>query len=178
MKTVELNDDNLTLNDISKFEHKGRAILMQGDMILVASYGGVILLPGGKVDDDKNESSKLALIRELKEETGVDYTLDELTQVLTLRWFQSNYPTRSKDVINRYLETDYFIADFKGIDLNNVHRTEKELKDGFSLKLISIEEFTKTLSVSSDNPRKKFFDKENEMVIDTIRSIGESRGRK
>ena len=77
MKTVELNDDNLTLNDISKFEHKGRAILMHGDMILVASYGGVFLLPGGKVDEDKNESSKLALIRELKEETGVNYTLDE-----------------------------------------------------------------------------------------------------
>ena len=178
MKTVELNDNNLTLNDISKFEHKSRAILMQDDMILVANYGGVILLPGGKVDEDKNESSKLALIRELKEETGVNYTLDELTQVLNLKWFQSNYPTRSKDVINRYLETDYFVADFKGLDLNNVHRTEKEQKDGFSLKLISIEEFTRTLSVSSDNPRKRFFDKENEVVIDTIKSIKKGRERK
>lgn len=178
MRDIRINDNNLTDQDIDKFEYKSRAILMQDDMVLVARYGGVLLLPGGKVDKDKKESPKLALIRELKEETGVDYSLDDLSQVLTIRWFQANYPDRSKQIINRYLRTDFFMGEFKGLDLNNVHRTEKEVRDGFTLELMTLEGFEKTFFEESINPRKKFFDKENEMVIDTIRSIRESRGRK
>ena len=47
-----INENNLQLNEIQEFSSKSRAILLSSDnKILLANYGGIFLLPGGKVDD-------------------------------------------------------------------------------------------------------------------------------
>ena len=47
-----INEDNLQFEEIQEFSSKVRAILVDGNnRILIANYGNVILLPGGKVDE-------------------------------------------------------------------------------------------------------------------------------
>ena len=71
-----INDDNLKNNEVKKFSTKVRAILIdENNQILIANYGGVILLPGGKVDE--GESLSAAISRELKEEIGSYYKSKE-----------------------------------------------------------------------------------------------------
>ena len=167
MTTIVINDNNLSNNDIHKFCYKVRAILLLDNKILVSHYGGVILLPGGSID--KGETVEEAIIRELQEETGIIYDLNQLEQILTIKYYQSNYPTRDNEVINRLITTHYYVGQFSGIDLNNVRRTTRETKDNFNLELINIDDLL--LSKASDNPRKKYFDRENQEVVKVLKIL-------
>ena len=163
METIVINDENLRDEEIQKFGCKVRAILLARNKILVSHYGGVILLPGGSIDEGETPTD--ALIRELKEETGILYEKDNLKEFLTLRYYQANYPTRSNEIINRLMETKFYYGNYMGIDLNNVNRTEKEIKDSFHLELMDLDVFNSLLNTESDNLRKKYFDRENKEVV-------------
>ena len=161
METLTINEYNLKDSDINEYSNKVRAILLIDDKILVSHYGGVVLLPGGSIDN--SESDKEAIIRELKEETGIMYNIDELKEFICINYYQYNYPTREGKTINRLSNTKYYIGKYKGFDLDNVNRTEKEIIDNFTLELVKLDELlNKTLS---DNPRKEFFDRENYEIV-------------
>jgi ADP-ribose pyrophosphatase YjhB (NUDIX family) len=166
MNTIVINDNNLNENDVHKYGNKVRAILLSKDKILVANYGGVVLLPGGSIDID--ETIDDAIIRELLEETGYMYDLKELEQVFTIKHYQYNYPTRYDEVVNRLLTTHYYFGHFNEININNIRRTEKENKDNFSLHLIDIDDLL-LQNEDSNNPRKIFFDRENEEVVKLLK---------
>lgn len=170
MDTIVINDDNLNDNNIHKFGNKVRAILLSDDKILVSHYGGVILLPGGSID--KGENIEDAIIRELQEETGIIYDLNQLKYLLTIKYYQLNYLTRNNEYINRLMTTHYYLGHFNGIDLNNIKRTEKEIKDNFNLELISFDDLL-SQSDFSDNPRKKYFDRENKEIIKVLKTYKE-----
>ena len=142
-------------------------VLIKNDKILVSHYGGVILLPGGSIDSD--ETPDEAIIRELREEIGINYSIDELRKYMILKYYQSNYQTRDNEIINRMIKTYYYLGDYKGIDIYKVQRTEKEMKDNFYLELLSFEELMQSLNTSSDNPRKEYFDKEINEVVKSLK---------
>lgn len=167
METVIINDTNLHDKDIQKFRNKVRVILLFQDQLLVSHYGGVILLPGGGVD--KGETEDEAIIRELKEETGIVYDINMLEKILLIDYYQPNYPTRKDEVINRLIRTSFYLGHYKGINLDNINRTENEVKDNFNLELMKIDEFVKSVYELSDNPRKSFFDRENQEVIKLLK---------
>ena len=167
METVIINENNLEDADILEESHKVRAILRDGNKILIANYGGVYLLPGGSIDEGETKES--AIIRELKEETGILYSSLELENILKIIFYQKDYPLRRISLVNRLLVTDYYIGEYKGLNLDNMNRTEKETRDGFNLKLVDIKEIEKLISEKSDNPRKVYFDRELEEVIKVLR---------
>ena len=156
MQEIIINDTNLSDRDIHKVGNKVRAVLIRDNNILISHYGGVVLLPGGSID--KNETKEDAIIRELEEETGITYNIDELEELLTIKYYQPNYPTRDNTVINRLMITSYYLANYKGINLNNIRRTDKEIQGNFNLELIPIEDLLK--GEVSDNPRREYFDRE------------------
>ena len=82
MKTIIINETKLHDDDIQKFGNKVRAVLLSDNKILVSHYGGVVLLPGGSID--KGETADDAIIRELKEETGIVYDANSLKELLFL----------------------------------------------------------------------------------------------
>ena len=92
METVILNENNLLDSNVDIFEDKVRALINVDDKILVCDYNDVFLLPGGKID--KDEDNITALIRELKEEIGINYIQDELRPLFELIYYQFDYPTR------------------------------------------------------------------------------------
>ena len=86
-----INDEGLAKNEIDEMNQKARALLIDDDNnILIAYYGGVYLLPGGKIDN--NETPIQAIIRELLEETGTYYTEQDFEFLTTIQSFQKNYP--------------------------------------------------------------------------------------
>ena len=167
METVIINENNLEDEDILEESHKVRAILRDGNKILVANYGGVYLLPGGSIDEGETKES--AIIRELKEETGILYSSLELENILKIIFYQKDYPLKRISLVNHLLVTDYYIGEYKGLNLDNMNRTEKETRDGFNLKLVDIKEIEKLINEKSDNPRKVYFDRELEEVIKVLR---------
>ena len=169
MENIIINDSNLNNDEIQKFGNKVRAILLSDNKILVSHYGGVILLPGGSID--KGETADDAIIRELKEETGIAYDLNSLKELLLLEFYQPNYPTRRDEVINRLVKTKFYFGQYRGIDLKNINRTENEIEDNFYLDLMELDEFASLINESSDNPRKKYFDRENQEVIKVLKKV-------
>ena len=167
MVTVTINDKNLCISDITKFGSKSRAILLKGNEILVANYGGVFLLPGGT--HEKSESPKETLLRELKEEVGIDYCDNELDEFFMLKYYQPNYPTRDNKIINRLITTYYYKGDYKGINTDQINRTAGEIKDNFYLQLVNLNEIEELLNSVENNPRKQYFDREMREVIKVLK---------
>ena len=157
---IDINDDNLNIGDIEEFSTKVRAILVDDeDNILIANYHNVILLPGGKVDD--NETIYDAIVRELNEELGQSYNSDELEFFTTLNYFQKNYPRINGVFCNRLLQTHYFVGRYKNVNKNMQKLTEKEQKGNFRLQLVSLLELEDIiLNNKNDNPRNVYFQKE------------------
>lgn len=168
MKTIVINDNNLKDSDIQIFGNKVRAILLSENKILVSRYGGVVLLPGGSID--KGESDEEALIRELQEETGTSYDINQLEKLLCIKFYQPNYPTRTGELANRLITTQYYIGQFRGINLDNIRRTDSEIKGDFCLDFASVDNL---LFPTEDktNPRKEFFDRENQEVAKVLKKI-------
>src|SRR5699024_8594693 len=127
MKTIIINDENID-EQIIKKRLKSRAILVNSsNEILVANYGGVLLLPGGSIDG--KETPEEAIHRELREEIGVDMQPEQLKPFVKVRYFQPNYPERSGNKTNRLAVTYYYHGNIESIsDERNL--TEKEKKDG------------------------------------------------
>lgn len=155
-----INDENLQINEIDEFNSKVRAILIdEENKALIANYGGVILFPGGSIDDKENINQ--AIIRELHEETGTTYEETELTFLTQLDFFQRNYTKRNGIKKNRLIKTYYFCGTYKTMDLQVPCLTEKEKKDGFKLELVPLNELEKIILENfNDNPRNAYFQKE------------------
>ena len=97
--------------------------------------------------------------------------ISELRKVLSLKYYQPNYPTREKININRLMTTNYFLGQFKGIDLSKVNRTEKEKKDNFSLELLTYDEIINKLNIGNDNPRREYFDRELKEILNVYKDL-------
>ena len=155
-----INEDNLNINEVQEFSTKVRAILVdENNRILVANYGNVILLPGGKVDEGETLSE--AITGELNEELGQDYSANELDFFVILNYYQKNYPKRDGTSQNRLVQTHYFVGSYKGIKLDSRKLTEKEQKGNFRLELVSLEDLENMiLNNKNNNPRNIYFQKE------------------
>lgn len=166
-----INDDNLQQNKIKESSTKVRAILIdENNQILIANYGNVILLPGGKVDH--NETYLTAIQRELKEELGQDYNNEELEYFLTLNYYQKDYPKRDGTFQNRLIQTHYYIGSYKEVNKDKQNLTEKEKNSNFRLELVPLEQLENLiLNNNNSNPRNIYFRKELLTVLAFYKKI-------
>lgn len=145
---------------MDEYKTKVRALLFdRHENILITKYGGVILLPGGSIEE--GEKKEDAIIRELLEETGIIYKNKELNELVTINYYQNNYPKRNGEFKNRLLTTHYYIGKYKGLSLEKQKLSTNELNNSFSQELISLSELKEMImKIKSTNPRNMYFQKE------------------
>ena len=152
---VNINRGKRLRNELEE-KTKVRAIIKNNDKFLLVNYGGLYMFPGGKLED--NEYLSNAIKRELKEEIGIDYEISELAPLTSFEQTQKNYPKRDGKIVDRIITTFYFIAPYKGINLDNTNLSEKEKRENFKLEFLTEEEINLyILNDNSNNPRKKYF---------------------
>lgn len=173
-----INDAKLQVKEIDEFNTKVRALLITEDnQVLVANYGGVLLLPGGSVEP--REPIVKAIIRELKEETGRDYKAKEFRYLTCLEYFQKNYPKRDGSYQNRLIKTYYFVVDYKEPLKGAQSLSESEQRGNFKLQLVPLNELEKLNSVNNtDNPRNIYFQKELSVIIKFYKDMQEDMSEK
>jgi len=166
-----INEDNLQYSEVQEFSSKVRAILIdENNQMLIANYGNVILLPGGKVDEGETLSE--AIIRELSEELGQDYNSGELEFFVTLNYYQKDYPKRDGTFQNRLVQTHYFVGSYKAINKDSRKLTEKEQKGNFRLELVSFDDLENMILKNvNDNPRNIYFQKELLTIMSNYKNI-------
>ena len=150
-----INEDNLQFDEVKEFNSKARAILVdENNRILIANYG------------NEGETLSEAIIRELSEELGQEYSANELDFLVTLNYYQKDYPKRDGTFQNRLVQTHYFLGLYKGIKKDSRKLTEKEQKGNFRLELVSLEDLENMILKNvNNNPRNIYFQKELLIIL-------------
>ena len=119
-------------------------------------------IPGGSLE--LFETIEETAIRELKEETGTNYFIDEFTYLCTINYYQKNYPKRNGKFKNRLLTTHYYVGKYKGLSMQSL--TESEKTGNFKLELIPLDKLEELIANNrNDNPRNMYFIKELVTVL-------------
>lgn len=165
MKKVIHNNDNLKDEEINKKIYRARGIIINSkNEILMGYMGGIYQFPGGHLEG--SETLEECLIREIKEETGID-----ITGKFSKPFYQAIYYNRDygKKGINRYCEFNYFIVktDDK-YDLSKTKYDDYEIEYNYKLKYININDFEDILNKDiKSNPLNEIIYPE---IIDVIRT--------
>ena len=124
MRQVIINDHNLNDNDIDYTVTRVKAFMVSDDKdLLLVHNNNTYQFPGGHVE--KGEDYKDTLIREIKEETGIDISsLDE--PFLEINTYDNDYFGSDSRVLNKIY---YFI----------VHTNDKPNIDNVDLDLVESE---------------------------------------
>ena len=163
MDNLIINDFDLEDYEIDSRKTKVRALLIHNDKILVSNYGTAVLLPGGKLDS--GETKEDAIIRELNEETGIDYNINELNELFLLEYYQKQYHTRHNTIENRLIKTYFYYGHFKGINNNNIKLSEREIEGNFHLELMTFPDLQRRIIETSNDPRDIYFNREMDVAI-------------
>ena len=148
LKEIIYNNDYLTDEDITEKTYRARGVIINSnDEILLGYCDELYQFPGGHVED--NETILECLIREIKEETGIELNYNDKPFYI-VKYYNKDYPKKG---INRYTEFDYFLikTDQKP-NLNNTNYDEYEKENNYELKYIKLDklkkEFNKTINLN------------------------------
>lgn len=164
MKSIIYNSDNLHDDDVSRIVRRAKAIIVNDKHeILLACVNKNHHLPGGHLEE--NETFQECLIRELKEELGVDVKFEEKDPILSIIYYNKNYPTKGVNTktLARYFEINENITP----NYDKLSLTKDEKNGGFNLKYISEDKILDFLNESLKTCTK------DAVVLDTIEAIKE-----
>ena len=121
---------NVTWNLHNSIRIKAFIINSNNELLLGISNGGC-QLPGGHLE--KGEQYQETLIREIKEETGIELNLNYKPKP----FFEVAY--RNNELCSRVLY--FFIHTDLSPDLNNTNYTRAELENNFTLRHVPLNDF-------------------------------------
>lgn len=162
MKKILYNKDNLKEEDINKVVRRSKMIIINSSNEVLLGYGSKnYQLIGGHVEE--NESFDECIVREIKEETGIDIPLEKRNPFYVITYMTKDYP--SEGINSKYIANYYYIkCDIKP-DLNKVNLTEGELEGNFELRYIHKDKVLEELNNSLKTCTRENVVKDTIMVI-------------
>jgi ADP-ribose pyrophosphatase YjhB (NUDIX family) len=147
MKQIIINDNNLKDEDIDRkvIRVKGLIINSRGK-ILLAHNNNTYQFPGGHKED--NETINECIVREIKDETGIDVTINE-DAFLNIVTYDNDYFGTGKKVYNSIYYYRFFTDDVP--NFNETHYDEFELETEFNLFYVNFKDLDNFLNKSIDN---------------------------
>lgn len=164
MKEIIYNYDYLNEEDINKCVKRAKMIVenSNSELLVVYSHKNYFLI-GGHVED--NESFDECIIREIKEESGVEIPFEERKPYFSIKYLCKDYPRNGENT--KYI-TNYYSIKYNLVpNLDNIELTQDEKDGNFELKYIGKNEIIEVLTKSLDTCTKKI------VVQDTIDAIKE-----
>ena len=143
MKEVIYNKDNVLDKDINKVITRAKVLLINSKNEITLSFSdNVYHFVGGHVEE--NETLSEALIREVKEETGIILPNNDYKPFFKITQIFKDYP--SIDKTNKY-EYYYFVIETDEVpNLNNINLTEEEINENFELRTFHLDEIESVLA--------------------------------
>ena len=153
MKEILINNDNLTIDDIDEVvtRTKGLIINDKDEITLGYSYK-TYQFPGGHLEEGEELSE--CLLREIKEETGIELKDARLTPFQKITYYSKNYRGSGK---NRENDIYYYIVNTnEKFNIANSSLDEGEKAGGYTIKTIPLNKVEEILIKSiPDNPINK-----------------------
>ena len=153
MKEILYNYDNLTKEDIDEVVVRTKGLIINDkDEITLGYSHKTYQFPGGHLE--QGESLTDCLLREIKEETGIELTDAKMEPFEKITYYSKNYHGSGK---NRQNELYYFIIHTNAIfDMDNASLDEYEREGNYMPKTIPLKDVEKVLIDSiPDNPINK-----------------------
>ena len=142
MKEVIYNKDNILDKDINKVITRSKVLLINSKNELTLAFSGnVYHFIGGHVEE--NETLNDALIREVKEETGIVLPNDDYKPYFKITQIFKDYPSINKT--NKYEYYYYVIKTDEVPNINNTNLTKEEVDENFELRTIHMNEIESVL---------------------------------
>lgn len=137
MKEIIYNYDGLLDSDITETVVRTKALIINDDNLVIGNENNVYQFPGGHLKDD--ESFHDCLIREIKEETGINVLDSQIKgPFMKVTYLNKDWPKKG---INRKSEIYYYIVLTKEKpDLTKTNYTESEKKKNFKIESLKLED--------------------------------------
>ena len=130
MKEIIINEDKVTEEEVNQIVKRSKLVVenSKGELLVVKCHGNCYLI-GGHVDGDEEDNA--TLVREIKEEAGIDYDPQVTEPFYRILYYCRDYPVRG--INTKYISNYYDVKYDLEPDPSNVNLTEDEAAGGFRL---------------------------------------------
>lgn len=151
------NSNNLSIDLIDEIIIRVKALIINSKKEIILGYcNKTYQFPGGHLEE--GESLEQALIREIKEETGISFSC-VTTPFLKVTHRTLNYHNTGRNCQNEIYY--YLIKSDEEPDINNNNLDKYEIEGAYEIKKIPLKDFEKTLQASIyDNPQNQIISME------------------
>lgn len=162
MKKVFYNEDNLRKEDINNFIKRAKMLIINSNNEILLGYGhNTYQIIGGHVEE--NESYDECIVREAKEETGIELSLEKREPFLQIIYYCKDYPNEGLN--SEYIINYYSINSDLKPDIDKINLTENEKEGLFEFRYISLNNVLDELNDNLEVCKNK------NTVKDTIKAI-------
>lgn len=136
MKKIFYNEDNLNEKDINNSVKRAKMLIINSNNEILLGYGhNTYQIIGGHVED--NESYDECIVREVKEETGIELPLEKREPFLQIVYYCKDYP---KEKLNsEYIINYYSINSDLKPDIDKINLTDNEKEGLFEFRYVSLD---------------------------------------
>lgn len=162
MEKVFYNEDNLRKEDINNSIKRAKILIINSNNEILLGYGhNTYQIIGGHVED--NESYDECIVREVKEETGIELSLEKREPFLQIVYYSRDYPNEGLN--SEYIINYYSINSDLKPDIDKINLTENEKEGLFEFRYVSLNNVLDELSDNLEVCKNK------NTVKDTIKAI-------
>ena len=133
MKEIVFNESNLMDSEINRLVKRAKLLLISPNNEFLLCYSsGTYHILGGHVDGD--ETNIECIVREVKEEAGMDIIDTNFTPIVRLIYYCKDYPEVGTN--SKYVADYYYQKTAMQPHMENAHLTEDEKSGHFCIKKI------------------------------------------